>query len=161
MATKEARSPFLKSESFRLIAALFRRTESNGEASELDARGSESLKKASGDLIRCISVALQDTDMLKAKRVKDVLKATEKLVNFLKAQPDASFLKHLQEMKGCIDKVKDASDNSGVMKTCEKLATEIEGCVREIESSVNDVKEEEKPAESLSKKKKKKKKGKK
>lgn len=94
--------------------------------------------------------------MLKTKRVKDVLKATEKLVIFLKAQPDASVLKHLHEMKGCIEKVKDESDSSGVTKTCEKLAKEIEGCVREIESAVSDV-NEEKPAESSSKKKKKKK----
>jgi hypothetical protein len=146
----------LKSESFRLLAVLFRRFESNGDASELDARGRESLKEACGDVTKCISVALQDTEMLKTKRVKDVLKTAEKLVGFLKAHADVSGLKHLLEMKECIEKVE--SESSGVTKTCEKLAKEIEDCVKEIETVDDDGKEEKLAS---SKKKKKKKKGKK
>lgn len=147
-ATREARSPFLKSESFRLLAVLFRRFESHREASELVTRGHESLKEASEDVTKCISIALQDAEMLKTKRVKDVLKTAEKLVGFFKAQADPSVLKHLREMKECIEKVE--SESSGVTKMCEKVANEIEDCVKEIE-----------PVDASSKKKKKKKKGKK
>jgi predicted RND superfamily exporter protein len=132
---------------------LFRRFESHGEASELVTRGHESLKDASEDVTKCISIALQDAEMLKTKRVKDVLKTAEKLVGFFKAQADPSVLKHLRALKECIEKVE--SESSGVTKMCEKVAKEIEDCVKEIEPFHDDAKEK------LASSKKKKKKGKK
>ena len=156
MATKEARSPYLKAESFRLLGSLFGRSGGQEDTSEVDARGSKSLEENSRVAVKCICDALRDAEMLKTKRVKEVLKAAEKVIAFQEAHPDASISRDLVEMKACVEKVKDNSESMGVKSICEKLTSEIDDRLivtkQDIESGGKD---------SESSKKKKKKKGKK
>lgn len=82
-------------------------------------------------MIRCISDALQDKEMLKTKRAKDVLKAAGKVVGFQKAHPDASVSKELVELKGRVEQANENSESSGVKSACEKLATDIDDCIKQ------------------------------
>jgi hypothetical protein len=154
-ATKEARSPYLKSESFRLLGALFGRSESADGPSELDTRGRESLKANSSVAISCITGALQDEEMLKTKRAKDVLKAASKLVAFQKTHQKASVCDELVELKGRLEQVNDNSESNGVTSACEKLVSEIDDCVAAMKQETGGT-SSNKNADSSKKKKKKK-----
>lgn len=153
-ATKEARSPFLKSESFRLLGVLFGRNMDQTDPSELEKKGHESLESNSVDVLRNINTALQDEDMLKTKRAKDVLKSASKVVAFQKENPDAAVSKELVAMKYLVDKVKDSSESSGVDSACDKLLAEIEDRLKVTKQDSGGT---DKASESTSKKKKKKK----
>jgi len=135
---------------------LFGRSGGQDDPSGLDQRGLDSLKKYSGDVIHCITAALQDEDMLKTKRAKDVLKAAGKVIVFQKAHPDASVSKELAELKDRVGQVKDNSESNGVKSACEKLAIEIDDCISEAKQDSGSGSKN-----SESSKKKKKKKGKK
>ena len=127
-AAKAARSPFLKSESFRLLGTLFSRS---GDQDEMDTKGQESLKANSSGVISSINTALQDDDMLKTKRAKDVLKTASKVVAYQRTTSNASVSKDLLfEMKNLAEQVKESSESSGVLAACEKLVTEIDDCMK-------------------------------
>lgn len=132
-ATKVARSPYMKTESFRLLGALFSRTTSSDGLSELDQRGHTSLEKHSIDSIRCISVALQDEELLKTKRVKDIMKVAEKVVAFQTARLNSSVSKELAELKDLVGQVEEGSESSGVTSICERLSKDIDDCLAQIE----------------------------
>lgn len=129
-ATKDARSPFLKSESFRLLGILFSRSGNQNGLTDLDKRGRESLKANSGDVLRSINVALQDEDMLKTKRAKDVLKSATKVVAFQKANPEAAVSKDLVELKDRLEEMKESTESSGVRSACEKAVGEVDDCLK-------------------------------
>lgn len=154
-AARDAR-PFLKLESFRLLSILFSRAAGQSSTSELDTLGLESLTSNSGGVIRSVSLALQDEEMLKTKRVKELLKAFGKVVSFQKAQPDESLSKELREVRDCLEQVRTRSDNSGVKSGCEKLEIDVDDCLTKLEQVANGSGGHEKKTESNKKKKKKK-----
>lgn len=154
-AAKEARSPFLRSESFRFLGTLFSRS---GSQDEMDAKGQESLKTNSCGAISSINAALQDDDMLKTKRAKDVLKSASKVVVYQRTSSNASVYKGLVEMKNLAEQVKESSESSGVLAASEKLVTEIDECMKVLKQ---DSGSDDKGSESTKKKKKKKSKKKK
>lgn len=153
-AAKEARSPYLKAESFRLLGSLFGRSGGPDDTSELDARSSKSLQKNSRVVVQGICGALRDAEMLKTKRVKEVLKSGEKVVAFQKSHPDASISKDLVEMKDCVEQVKGKSESAGVKTICAKLANEIDDCLLTVTKP--DIESGVKKSRSSEKKKKKK-----
>lgn len=154
-AAKEARSPFLKSESFRLLGTLFSRS---GDHDEIDGKGRESLKSNSSAVIISINAALQDEDMVKTKRAKDVLKSASNVVAYVKTNCNASVSQDLAEMKNLATQVKESSESSGVLAASEKLVTEIDDCLKVLKQ---DSGSKNKASESTKKQKKKKSKKKK
>ncbi len=153
-AAKEARSPFLKSESFRLLGTLFSRS---GDHDEIDGKGRESLKSNSSAVIISINAALQDEDMVKTKRAKDVLKSASNVVSCVKTNCNASVSQDLAEMKNLATQVTESSESSGVLAASEKLVTEIDDCLKVLKQDSG----KNKASESTKKQKKKKSKKKK
>ena len=153
-ATKEARSPFLKSEAFRLVAALISKSKSDSQNEELGNRGRKQLQAALPALALGIIDALQDDDMKKTKRDRDVLKAADQLLSFLGTfeGSDSTLATRLQEMKAGLVTFKDTSESAGVTNTCEKLIGQLE----KIHPSDTNVSEEVESSSSNTKKKKKK-----
>lgn len=152
----------MKVESFRLLGALYR--DCGDEPSELDRKGLDCLEASlrSCRVIVCFSNTLQDEEMLKTKRAKEVLKAAAKVVAFQKTHPKAlDSRKELTELKERLEKVKDASESGGVTSTCEKLASDIDEVLAQMDVDGEGGEREKKNEDVSSGKKKKKKKGKK
>ncbi|CAB9509342.1 MYB binding protein (P160) 1a [Seminavis robusta] len=84
-AISVARSPFLRCECFRLLSILFN-PKLNPQSSELDALALKKMRESASEVIAPICNSLTESeDMQTAKRVKDVLKATEKVLDYAKS----------------------------------------------------------------------------
>jgi len=78
-AAREARSPFLKVEAFRLLALLFA-VKTDPASSAVDRLAHEKIRKSQEYLLQTFQHTLQDEEMRKPKRVRIVLKALEKVL---------------------------------------------------------------------------------
>jgi hypothetical protein len=156
-ACKEARSPFLKSESFRLMTSLLTRSVDDEKLSKM---GRASLQEASSSLAAAVVDALQNEDMKKTKRVRDVLKAAGKLVAFVAetSQIDPLLLSFLKEMRERLASIKDTTESSGVSNTCGKLLGELDDVLSKNETATSGKAEPVLSTKSKKKKKKDKKK---
>lgn len=144
---KDARSPFLKTESFRLLTALFAKHFFD------DA--------AAGPFLESVTLALQDEEMCKAKRVRVVLKTLEKYLGAAK-NDTAEILSQLDKIAQELQVIA-GGDSQGVSAMCNKIFLEIETRKKDFEMAA-EAEAKAKPAgadSSTSKSKKKKKKKKK
>jgi hypothetical protein len=167
-AARSARSPFLKNEAFRLLATLVATSskESSDEPSDLEKKGQSCLHGCCGSFISSVSEALKDSEMKKTKRVRDILKATEKLVEFLNKieSEDPSILTLLGTLKDEIVSLKIENESPGVAQLCGAIDTKLESLITDTSTRITPVKGAASFAQNASSKKKskgKKKKGKK
>jgi len=156
-ASKEARSSYLRSESFRMLASLYNMTKDDG----VDIKGV--LKKNSIEFAISIGQALDDDEMTKVKRIRDVLKATEKLVDFVRNDNDEESRNSIVNIASQIQHVVDDSSSPAVKAIGEKLVKDIEIMQKEALYTTSGKAEKESESSKTNKKKKKgkKKKGKK
>ena len=117
-AVKAARSPFLRCESYRLLASLYN-PKLNPQSSELDTAAMAKTKESAGEVCLSIIAGLKDEDMLKAKRVREVLKACEKILEFAKAT--SMSLPNVDELATTVNDVGTKADGKGIKATVEKL----------------------------------------
>jgi hypothetical protein len=126
-AAISARSSFLKSESLRLISQLYnpKLSSSDGELGEL---ATANILDASNGVLQAIVSALKDEEMKKSKRIKEVLKAAEKVSSFLIAtHPSVPFDgETLVQLKTLLTALRDETNNQGVRKSCDKVIEDIE-----------------------------------
>lgn len=121
-AVSNARSSFLRSESLRLLSLLYN-PNLNPNKSNMDHIAFEQMLEAVDRVLLSASACLKDADMLKAKRVREVLKTLEKMFLFLLAaegtlSPNAE---HFVETKELVKKLQADSDSKGVNNLSEKL----------------------------------------
>lgn len=166
VATVDARSPFLKSEAFRLLGGLYG-TAMNDSSEQIDGikkLGLESLIKAAPEVAKGVADSMKNDDMKKTKRIREILKSAEKLVSFATNHSisDKGFWETFQSLP--LNSFATETESHGVKNACEKLATEIKAGIESVgvnkQMDVDEPKDSETP-KSSGKKKKKKKKGKK
>jgi hypothetical protein len=132
-AAREARSPFLKCEAFRLLSLLF--------AAKIDPETSDSDKVAFSKLHECgeafvgaVVAAMEDEEMKKTKRVRTVLKTMEKFVSSLSSPCSPILLTRLGAVKKLLAELKE-SGGKAIMTTCTKLSDEIGSKIAELETA--------------------------
>ena len=80
-------------------------------------------------MLESIALELKDDDMKKAKRAKEVLKATEKVVSFIAATPSSKQGSYgrIAEVKGSLATLRDGTESQPMSQTCDRIIKEIEG----------------------------------
>jgi hypothetical protein len=126
-AASNARTNFLKAECFRLLSLLYN-TKLNSKASDLEKRAFEQITDASKHVLSSVSGSLNDIEMKKTKRVREVLKTADKVILFLAASEDSILPDDniLDEIKGLLKTLIDDTDSTGIKNSAEKLQKEID-----------------------------------
>lgn len=130
-ALTTARSPFLKAETFRLLASLFAAPAST-ESSELGEIATKNLESVAESFLSSASAALADEEMRKSKRVKSILKALEKFLDKMPTTVSTTACSLLKKIKDGIATLAE-SESQGVQSSCSKLIATIEVKVAELE----------------------------
>lgn len=164
-ASKAARSPFLKSEAFRILSIMLARAiqfSSDDSQETDDGRGVEALRTSCRSLVNSLVEAMQDSEMKKTKRIRDVLKTAEKLVAFLEKSEKvhSDTLTSFITLKEQIDLNQEESASQGVSSLCESVSGKLEVFITEFKAKTESATSTNAQS-SGGKKKKKKKKGKK
>ena len=124
-AAQNARSAYLKAESFRLLAELYH--VSRSDESPLSATGVTSLEESASSAVSSLCYAMQDDDMTTAKRLRDPLKAAAELVAFgnLHCQSDNTVWDELRKLSKLLNSIGSNSKSQGVQKQCQSLVKKI------------------------------------
>jgi len=149
-AAPGARSSFLKSECFRLIATLYN-PKINNAANEQEKESLEKLMGARENFIESALSTLEDSEMQKAKRLKEVLRSIEKVVSFTsphealnRALPSDS----LQKLEKGLKDVAEKTDSDAVKSLCEslvsRLSTDLQSAPKQTTSSKQNKKKKKK-----------------
>lgn len=164
-AATSARSPFLRCECYRLLAALYN-PKLNPQSTDLEKEAMKKAGESAAQAMDSIIAGLKDSEMQKAKRARDILKASEKILEF--AKTSGVSLSNVDDLSAAIKEVGTKVDNNGVKSAVEKINPMIEA-MKEQAMDVDTKDDEEEVAEERDttnekkskKKKKKKKRGKK
>ena len=125
-ASHQGRSPFLKSESFRLLAQLFiAKKENNEEKNKESEEVNTALKKACAPFCDSLEKAFSGSELTKAKRLRDILKASEKLVEFTNSHGDESTWNAVGALSGSLTNLHSTSASNSVKSICDKLEKSI------------------------------------
>lgn len=129
-AASTGRSTFLKSEAFRLLALLYN-TKLNANESDLDKRAMDRIIEATAPALASVAASLQDSEMRKTKRVREVLRAAERVISFLASSSriPAQSKDRLSEIKGLLHKLKTESESPGISSTAETIEHAIDGLI--------------------------------
>ena len=130
-----ARSPFLRCKSFRLLSILFN-PKLNPNLSEMDELAAKTMHEYASRAVASICASLKDEDMQKAKRIRDVLKTAEKVLDYAKllSRP----LPDLEGLSQSIDEVYAKVQNQGVKVAIEKITSILHALQQEPMGVVND-----------------------
>lgn len=145
-STNEARSSFLRVESFTLLSALYNIPKQNTASQE----EIKSLQDAIPSISKTVSTACSDEDMTKSKRFRLVLQATEIVTKFALNHSSLAVLTALKELREPLQSVSDDTSSEPIKKLCSTIITNVKN---ELEK---ESKNEKKDVPTSSKKKKKK-----
>ncbi|CAJ1943042.1 unnamed protein product [Cylindrotheca closterium] len=156
-ATQSGRSPFLKTEVFRILSLLFAARPSSA-SSEAEKIAADCINSNQQELLAAITKTLEDEEMKKPKRARAVLKAVEKFVPCIE-ESSSECLEKLDAMKSQVVKL-EASESNAIKSACNKLVGEIDGKISAIKKEYEKLQQQsvKSPTLSSSTKKKKKKK---
>ena len=133
-ASKNARSPFLKSEAFRLLAPLAGRSakELSEDCSDVDKKGFDAFMQCIDSFVESVVEAIKDSEMRKAKRIRDVLKTTEKFVEVLDKRSafDAVTLRNLELLIEELTQLQVESESQGVTSLCASLIAKVDSFMK-------------------------------
>ena len=135
-ASREGRSPFLKSEAFRLLALLFA-TKPDPKGSDLEKAAAKSIQEVQEEFLTSTETALEDVEMRKAKRVRIVLKAVEKFVHCLSSPCSDETLTNIGKIQSLVDNLGE-SDNNTIKSACTKLSSDIDTKLSELKGGDTD-----------------------
>lgn len=129
-AAREGRNTFLKTESLRLLSELYNTNAApSGDDSE-DSSELSVLLSFAAESVAVINEVLQDEEVSKAKRVRDIINACERLVAFCtkhcttttKSDP---LWTNLNTMSSQLDKVREETGSEKIQKICTTLKEQI------------------------------------
>lgn len=134
-ASKEGRSAYIKAESFRILSALYniqtpKDTDDNeNQSAEEDIdQTSPSLQESIPAFAASLENALNDADseLMKAKRVRDVLKSVEKLVKFAgTCYGDEKVWDSVEKLGPPVQHLAESSGSNAVQTICKTLLNTI------------------------------------
>jgi len=120
-AATEARSAFLKCESLRLLSMLHN-SKLNTKTSELEKLAFDRMLDAADPVLDAFLVSLNDDDMRKTKRAREVLKAMERVFAFLASDPKGRVkLRDRMDLVKLLSEVKSSTESHNVASSCDKL----------------------------------------
>jgi len=124
LSATEARSAFLKAESFKILTVLFNRKLTSPEP-ELDKAAAREMIASAPAVANSIVEVLSGDDMKKSKRAREVLKAAERFTAYFKG------LDHEPSLKAVFASLSEAlssfsSESTMMMEQCEKVLKEIQ-----------------------------------
>jgi hypothetical protein len=162
-AATNARSPYLKSEIFRLLSLLVSNPPNGDDLSELEERSIVSVRESISLFSKGVMTAIVDPEMKKTKRLRDVLRTTEKFAEYLKLirLGSSDSLDSLLALSSAVTSLKEQTENQGIRSLAESVIKSLNQLVSESRAYLE--KTTIKPADASinAKKKKKKKRGKK
>lgn len=131
-AAIEARSAFLKSECFRLISNLYNPKLNKGEHDE-EKDALETLVRSRDGFVHAFTTVLQDKDMQKPKRLKELLRCAEKVVGFTSTyeaanQPISSDA--LKKLKTSLEVMATGTNSNATQKLGDSLISKLEALLR-------------------------------
>jgi hypothetical protein len=117
-----ARSTFLKSESFRLLSLLYN-PKLNSNSSDLEKKALQQMNEASDRVLESVETALKDDQMSKAKRIREVLKTTEKVISFqtMSGRIGTVDSTRLCEIRKLLEQLKSNNESQAVKTISENL----------------------------------------
>ena len=143
-ASHEARSPFLKSECFRLLSLVLAIKPDPQAPSDLDKAAAGKVQEQSKHVVNAIITALEDDEMRKAKRVRSVLKVIEKFVPVLSGSGISSeVIDGLKKTTKLLMDFSTESESKPLQTVCNKLKEEVDEKVTEIEQQQKRQEQEE------------------
>lgn len=85
--------------------------------------GGEALKNSTKEVVQCILKALKDEEMKKPKRIREVLKATEKIVTFVEKVGAGSITdtKDIDQVLSELKAVNETTDVKNIKNLCESI----------------------------------------
>ncbi len=135
-ASKEGRNAYIKAESFRILSALYNiqpPKDTNGDEDEnmedATVQSNTALQESIPAFAASLENALSDTDseLTKAKRVKDIVKSAERLVKFASTcYGNESVWNSLEKLQSPVQQLAEASGSNAVQTICKTLSTAIE-----------------------------------
>jgi DNA polymerase phi len=126
-AATNGRSSFIKSESYRLLSLLFN-PKLNASVTAFEQLAMKRIIEASGSVLASIVVSVNDTEMIKTKRVRDVLRATDKVILFLSTTSNVTreHMTELNQIEDRLKKIKETNESQGIVKSIDNLMRIIE-----------------------------------
>lgn len=168
-AAQNGRSAFLKAEAFRYLSMLYNvpSKAQEGDSSSVDEKASTTLQSSASEAIAAINSAIEDEEFTKAKRVRDLLKASEKITQF--CVEHSQTISTRRELSTCLSvlssnltTLSEKTQSSNIKTSCENLIKDISDFEKKVSSEVetNEVAESTQQSKTPKSTKKKKKKGK-
>ena len=129
-AASNGRTTYLKSEAFRLLSMLYN-PKLNASATDFDKAALARLTESTSNVLASISSSLNDVEMKKTKRIRDVLKAGEKVVHFLSVSSSCptNCVEGLCEMTRLLRNIKDDSESHGIVNSVTALINNIDSLI--------------------------------
>lgn len=129
-----ARTAFLKGEAFRLLALVFN-PKLNKKRSDLEILAFGEMGSSMKLVFDAFQAAFHDdSDMKKAKRVKEVLKSMEKILEFVLASSLESIsdaTAQMSSLRSLVEEIRDSSDSQAVQAICKKVLVQIKDVLKQ------------------------------
>jgi hypothetical protein len=143
-AARNARSSFLKCEAFRLLSPIVavKKVNERGESNENDSLTQSEIINASSLLsmrqihtsyLECVLDAIQDSEMKKTKRIRDVLKTTERVVENLEKNEKPDLMLYpdtLISLKDALQILQANSDSQVIVQLCDTIHSKLDGLIK-------------------------------
>jgi hypothetical protein len=136
-ASKNARSPFLQAEAFRLLSLLYQKPSSDYGSEEL-----QSLQTTVPAFIESLIGAFKDDALGKSKRVRELIKATERLLSFVQAYGTENIIDKMRDLNDSIKEYELHCSSTAITNACAKLREEMEKQVQQKSKNTLDAKDE-------------------
>jgi DNA polymerase phi len=115
---------FIKVEAFRLLALLFNPSLSPGDR-EIEKTATEAMKTSVGIALDSVALALSDSEMTKAKRAREVLKALEQIIVFMEATEFAA-MPSIAKVRDALASCVSDSESPILKSSCEEMASRLQ-----------------------------------
>jgi hypothetical protein len=140
IAARNARSPFLKVEAFRMLSLLFSGSPEK-DASEMKELARKSISDSQQSVLETMDMALDDEEMSKPKRVRTLFKALEKFLPFLEAPVAAETIASLEKIRRKVEKL---GGDESLAAVSSKISGSVVDTLKEIQSTETKEKKTEK-----------------
>ena len=137
--------------------------DSTGDHSDVEKKGFDAMSQCCDDFVQSVVEAVKDAEMRKAKRIRDVLKTTEKLVEFMEkiSIDSAETIERLVSLHEELAKLQTASESQGVTLLCGSISSKLDTLIKDAKARKASLSTSVVTIDSKKKKNNKKKKGKK
>jgi len=123
IAAKDARTPFLKSESFHMISSLYNTIKTDG--AEKNSAEISALDEAIPIITAAITTEIPKTDFSKAKRARHVLQTIENIIAYGQSRKNNLLWSNVAVMGKSLDLLSNNTKSAAIKNACTKLQNNI------------------------------------